>query len=646
MRLGWPLERVVVIDSDQGKSGSSAVDREGFQKLVTEVSLGHAGIVLGLEVSRLARNSTDWHRLLEICALTETLILDEDGLYDPRHFNDRLLLGMKGTLSETELHVLHARLQGGILNKARRGELRKVLPTGLEYDSDGRVILDPDRQIQQTLQTFFRTFERLGSAMATVKHFRRNNLLFPRRQRPGMVLVWAPLTHALALHVLRNPRYAGCYVHGQTRTRRTPDGKSKVKCLAQDEWQVVLPGAHPGYITWEQYQSNRRTLRNNSRAHAADRRHPPREGPALLQGLAVCGLCGKPMTIRYHARQGRLVPDYVCQREGIQKGEAICQSIRGAGVDQAIGEILLSMLQPMTLEVSAAVQQELQNRLAESDRLRKQHVERARYEADKARHRFMKVDPDNRLVADALEAEWNEKLRALAEAQEQYERQRQADRQALDAENQALVRSLATTFPQLWNDPGTSHRDRKRMVQLLIEDVTLIRGEEITLHIRFKGGAAQTRRVPAPLPACRTWQTDPKIVALIDDLLNRHTNQRIADMLNAEGLKSGKGGVFTRMTVRNIVQSHGLPSRFDRLRKKGLQTKREMAKSLRISPQTVERWRHHGILKGHAYDDRGRYLYEPMTNEKPSKRQGVKLTDPRRHPQDQAQETEEVQCEA
>jgi DNA invertase Pin-like site-specific DNA recombinase len=642
VRLGWPLERVIVIDSDQGKSGASAADREGFQQLVTEVSLGHAGIVLGLEVSRLARNSTDWHRLLEICALTETLILDEDGLYDPRHFNDRLLLGMKGTLSETELHVLRARLQGGILNKARRGELRRILPTGLGYDDDGKVILDPDRQIQQTFRTFFRTFERLGSALGTVKFFRKKKLLFPRRQRPGMHLIWAPLTHSLTLDVLHNPRYAGCYVYGQTRTRRTPEGKHKVQCLPPEEWEVVLPQAHPGYITWEEYQGNQRTLLKNSRAHSKERRHPPREGPALLQSLVICGICGKLMTVRYHTWKDQLLPDYQCKRDGIQNGGPFCQVIRGTGIDQAIGELVVSMLQPMTLEVSLAVQQELASRLDEADRLRKQHVERARYEADKTRQRFMKVDPNNRLVADTLEAEWNEKLRALRDVQEHYEQQRHADRQALDAENQALIRSLATSFAKLWNDPNTSHRDRKRVLQLLIEDVTLVRGEEITLHIRFKGGTAQTRKIPLPPKAYESWLTDPKIVALIDELLTDYTNQQIAEMLNAKGFKSGKGGAFNRMTVRNICQSYSLQSRFERLRKKGLLTNQEMTKALGVTSKTLEIWRRRGVLIGYAFNDRGGNLYEPFQGEKPAKRQGVNLSDPRRFPHIASQEMKEV----
>jgi DNA invertase Pin-like site-specific DNA recombinase len=641
VRLGWPLERVIVIDTDQGQSGSSAADREGFQRLVTEVGLGHVGIVLGLEVSRLARNSTDWHRLLEICAVTDTLILDEDGVYDPRHFNDRLLLGMKGTLSEAELHVLHARLQGGLLNKARRGELRKPLPTGLEYNEEGKVILDPDRRIQQTLHTFFRSFARLGSAMATVKFFRKKNLLFPRRQRPGLRLIWAPLTHGLARDVLHNPRYAGCYVHAQSRTRRTPDGKSKTRCLPQDEWEVVMPGAHPGYITWEQYQTNRRILRNNSPAHGAERRHPPREGPALLQGLAVCGVCGKRMTVRYHAWKEKLKPEYVCQRDGLQKGERFCQVIPGTTIDQAIGDLLVRMVQPVTLEVSLAVQHELASRVEEADRLRKQHVEQARYEADRSRERFMKVDPNNRLVADTLEAEWNEKLRTLREAQEHYEQQRQSDRQILSDENQELVRSLATTFPKLWNDPQTSHRDRKRMVQLLIEDVTLIRDEGLTLHIRFKGGVSQTEKLPAPMPSYKSWQTDPEIVALIEQWLDDYPEREIAKRLNEQGFRSGKGQVFTRLRITNIRASYGLKSRYRRLREAGKLTVKEMSQWLQVSTSTIKDWRRRGLLQ--VYDCGQRFLYEPVAPEAAAKWQGVKVTDPRRSfPQVPSQEPKEV----
>ncbi len=395
--LGWPIERVLVIDCDQGQSGASAAGREGFQRLVAEVSLGRAGIVLGLEVSRLARNNSDWHRLLEICALTDTLILDEDGLYDPSQFNDRLLLGLKGTISEAELHVLRARLRGGILNKARRGELKNPLPVGLVYDAQDRVVLDPDRQVQDALRLLFATYERTGSCSATVKHFRRQGLLFPRRLRRGLrkgALVWGTLAHSRVLQVLHNPRYAGAFFHGRTRSYRSQNSRGRSRRLPPDQWHALLPETHAGYITWDQYQRNQQVLRENAQAYGRDRRHgPPGEGPALLQGMVVCGLCGRRMTVCYHLRKVGLVPNYVCQREAIEHAERICQNIPGLGIDEAIGGLLLEILTPWTLEVALVVQQELQQRLDEADHLRRQHVERARYDADLARDRFMQVDP-------------------------------------------------------------------------------------------------------------------------------------------------------------------------------------------------------------------------------------------------------------
>ena len=265
--LGWPIERVQVIDCDQGQSGASAADREGFQRLVAEVSLGHAGIVLGLEVSRLARNNSDWHRLLEILALTGTLILDEDGLYDPGQFNDRLLLGLKGTISEAELYVLRARLRGGILSKARCGELKTPLPVGLVYDPQGRVVLDPDRQVQDALRALFTTYERTGSGCATVRYFRKQGLLFPRRLRGGLrkgELVWGTLVHSRVLQVLHNPRYAGAFFHGRTRWCRSRNGGKTCRRLPLEEWYALLPETHAGYITWEQYQRNQQGLRENA----------------------------------------------------------------------------------------------------------------------------------------------------------------------------------------------------------------------------------------------------------------------------------------------------------------------------------------------------------------------------------------------
>ncbi|OGR09451.1 MAG: hypothetical protein A2341_02225, partial [Deltaproteobacteria bacterium RIFOXYB12_FULL_58_9] len=497
--LGWPLDRIVVVDSDLGQSGASAVDREGFQKLVAEVGMGRAGIVMGLEVSRLARNSTDWHRLLEICALTDTLILDEDGIYDPAHFNDRLLLGLKGTMSEAELHIMKARLVGGMLNKARRGELQCRLPIGFVYDDAARVVLDPDRQVQQTLRAFFQTFRRTGSATATVKDFRKQGILFPRRAKDGAhkgEVLWGQLEHARALWVLHNPRYAGAFCYGRSRQR--PHAQAgRYHRLPREEWIALIQGAHEGYITWDEFEENQRRLQANSAAHGADRRHsPPREGPALLQGLVVCGTCGLRMTVRYHLRGGQPLPTYVCQRDGIEHAAPICQSIPGASVDEAVGNLLLDAVQPMALEVTLAVNEELQGRIDQADALRRKRVERAQFEVELARRRYMRVDPDNRLVADSLEAEWNEKLRALTQAQEEAERERQADRVLIDEDQRARILGLATDLPRLWRDPATPAREKKRMLRLLVEDVTLLKGKELTAHVRFRGGDAKTLSLP------------------------------------------------------------------------------------------------------------------------------------------------------
>jgi len=645
--LGWPVERVIVIDSDLGKSGAAGVDREGFKRLVSEVGLGHAGIVLGLEVSRLARNSTDWHRLLEICALSDTLILDEDGLYDPSHFNDRLLLGLKGTMSEAELHVLRARLQGGIRNKARRGELKSPLPVGLEYDQQDHVVLDPDRQVQQALRTVFQTYERAGSACAVVRFFREQNLLFPRRLRRGPnkgQLVWAPLGHTRVLQTLHNPRYAGAFVYGRFRTRKNSSGRHSIEKLPQDQWHTLLPDTHPGYITWEQFQQNQQRFREYAQAYGFDRRKsPPGQGPALLQGLVMCGICGQRMTVRYHKRKGRLDTNYLCQRHGIEYAQPICQSVPGVGIDQAIGELLVQMIEPVTLEVALTVQQELQSRLEEADQLRHQQVERARYEADLAQNRYMQVDPNNRLVADSLEADWNQKLRALTQAQEQYEQQCQADRVVFDEQSKARVMSLATDFPKLWRDSQTPDRERKRMVRLLIEDVALIKAKQITVHVRFKGGTTQTLTLPIPLSAGEARRTGADVIGEIDRMLDHHTDAQIASQLNQRDLRSGTGGAFTTTIVSRIRRNYRLKSRHDRLRDAGMLSLAELSEQLSVTPGTIKLWRNHGMLRAHVYNSKGECLYEPVNGSGPVKSQGHRLSERRRFPEVAPDRTNEVQ---
>jgi DNA invertase Pin-like site-specific DNA recombinase len=620
--LGWPAENVIVIDCDLGQSGASAVDREGFQKLVAEVGIGKAGIVLGLEVSRLARNNTDWHRLLEICALTDTLILDEDGIYDPSHFNDRLLLGLKGTMSEAELHVLKARLQGGILNKARRGELQSPLPVGFIYNHEARPVLDPDKQVQESLRVFFDTFRRAGSATATVKAFRQQGLLIPRRLKKGPHkgdLLWAQLTHSRSLQILHNPRYAGAFIYGRTRVRKRVDGGEIFQKVPRDQW-LLIPGMHAAFISWDDYESNQKRLRENAQSQGKDReKSPPREGPALLQGLVLCGVCGNRMTVRYHSRAGRLVPDYVCQKEGIENARPICQSVNGEQIDNLVGRLLVATVTPLALDVTLAVQQELQTRMEEVDRLRRKQVERARYDADLAQRRYMHVDPANRLVADSLEAEWNNKLRVLNEAQQEYERLRQSDRMVADKAQRDQIAALARYFPQLWLDPKTPDRERKRMIRLLVEDVTLVKRDQILMHVRFRGGVTQSLTLPLPLGAPELRKTGEDVIREVDLLLDNHTETEIAPILNRMGLRSGSGQPFTMMSVHNIRRNHGLKSHFQRLRDKGLLTIEEIAERLGIAPCVVKTWRDKGLLQAHRYNDRDECLYEPPADDLPGK---------------------------
>jgi len=614
LTLGWPEERIIVIDHDQGQSGASVVDREGFQRLVAEVGLGKAGIVMGLEVSRLARNCADWHRLLEICALTGTIILDEDGIYDPGHFNDRLLLGLKGTMSEAELHVLKARLLGGILSKAQRGELKVPLPVGLVYDEEDRVVLDPDQQVQKSLRHLFATFVRTGSAWGTVQAFRREGVKFPRRGQAGAgERVWCPLTLATVLTTLHNPRYAGTFCFGRTRTWSDPDGHWHCQRLPRDQWRFVKQNVHPGYLSWEDYEANEARLLANQQARGGGERKAggaAREGPALLQGLVLCGQCGRSMTLRYHQRGGRLTPNYVCAKAAVEEAQPVCQSIPGGGVDEAVGRLLMECVTPLALEVALKVQEELQARLEEADRLRQQHVQRAQYEADQARVRYMRVDPNNRLVADTLETQWNDKLRSLTQAKEECEKQRRLDAQRLTAEQKAKVLALASDFPKLWNDAKTPDRERKRMARLLLEDVTLRREEEVLVQVRFKGGATRELRLPLPQRAWEMTQTNPQILTAIDQLLEDHTGKEVAQMLNQRQWRSGHGLDLNQRMVHRLAKDHHLASRDERLRARGLLTPQEIAEQLGSKPNLVDYWREQGLLKGARRNEKNEYYYE------------------------------------
>jgi DNA invertase Pin-like site-specific DNA recombinase len=628
--LGWRDEQVTVIDTDQGESGASASWREGFQRLVSEVGMGRAGIVMGLEVSRLARNSADWHRLLEICALAETLILDEDGVYDPSDFNDRLVLGLKGTMSEAELHVLKARLRGGILSKARRGEYRCPLPTGFVYDETGDVVLDPDVQVRDTIRYFFDTFARLGSAHQTVKLFRQEALLFPSRGRrsgepPNL---FQSLTVSTAMRMLHNPRYAGAYAYGRRRYRRTPTGQKVVANRDVDDWIACIPNAHPGYISWERYQENLRVLEANGGGYDVARSSPPREGVALLQGKAVCGRCGRFLRTRYRGGRGKPESWYVCDRGSAAVGEPDCQSIAGGPVDRAVGRLVAELMTPAAVELAITVQEEVEARHEEVAQLRCRAIERARADADLAQRRYMAVDPDNRLVADTLEAEWNEKLRALASACEDRDRQLGEERLVLDATLRSRLVTMATDLRTLWDDPATAPRERKRMLAHVVEDVTLVKVPEegvTRIHVRFRGGRTDTLVVENPKSSAEQVKTPPAIVALVDDLLDDYVYEDIAGILNDRGLRPGgaarKGCADARFTAKRVAylaHRNHLKSRHDRLRERGMLTKTEIADRLGIHPETVERWTKHGLLVRHSSSG-NRWLYEVPDDNLPAK---------------------------
>ena len=616
--LGWPPGRITVIDSDLGQSGADR-DRDGFNRLVAEVTLGNAGIVLSLEVSRLARNSSDWHRLLELCAMTGTLILDEDGLYDPHNFNDRLVLGLKGQISEAELHFLRARLQGGIISRARRGELKLPLPIGFVYDPLGKVALDPDSQVRSSVSLLFTTFEQTGSAMATVKVFRKEQLLFPRRPCCGprtSEAVWSKLTHSKALQILHNPRYAGAFIYGRTLRSRRPDGSYSYRTLPIDKVEVLLKDQHDGFISWERFEANQRRLSENSRCSGA--RRPPREGQALLQGLVICGRCGDAMTVRYGTRKGRLVPTYLCQRRAVEHGTGTCQSVPGTGIDRDVGALVVKLMEPETLEVALQVQRELEAKDEEVEKWHEQQVQRAQEEVEIARQRFMKVHPDNRIVADVLETEWNGKLSALNDVQRECDRRKAEKRDHLADRERQRILGLAADFRKLWNDPDVLNRERKRMIKLLIEDVTITRGTMIALGVRLKGGAVRKLEIAPERPSPEMHVTPPGTVSAIDELLEEFCEGEIAGILNQRGLRTGYGKPFNLRRVQRVRRNYGLRTRYGRLRDRGLLTAEELAGRFGVTKFTIAVWRREGMLTAVPCNDKNEHLYE-MPDDPPVK---------------------------
>jgi DNA invertase Pin-like site-specific DNA recombinase len=604
--LGWPIERVHTIDDDQGRTAAEFSQRDGFESLLSEVAIGHAGILFGLEVSRLARNNAAWQRLLEVCALTGCLVGDEDGIYDPAHFNDRLLLGIKGTIAEAELHVLTARLVGAQRAKARRGELEVRLPIGLLYNAAGRVVLDPDPRIQASLQFIFDTFRQIRSAVAVTTQFRREGREFPRRIRRGNTqdVVFGPLQGGRIFSILHNPRYAGAYVYGRTPVRHTPGLTAKKVAVPRTQWQALIPNAHPGYISFEEFESNQQILEQN-RAHSALRYVWSRERPrsqALLTGRVLCGTCGSRLQMRDDVRNGQRIRYYACLDAATVDAHPAERWFPAPLIDAAIGTLLLQTLTPAAVERAIDVAEEVRKRLEVIEAARRREIEQARARCELKRRRFLSCDPDHRLVADTLEADWNQALRVLDALQQGHEHHRHTEAARLDQESRSRLSSLVQDFPSIWNDPKADPAERRRLVGQLIEDVTLIHGDSITVRVRWRGGKTRSFTVDRPKPIAGSRKTAPDVIAALDALLETCSDCEAAQQLNASGHRTWKGQRFTNKGVRLVRLRYGLKSCRERWLAKGYLTTEQAAQTLGIPVTAVRQLARDGRLPCKHYD--------------------------------------------
>jgi DNA invertase Pin-like site-specific DNA recombinase len=615
--MGWSPSMIRILDGDLGLSGAQATGREDFKTLVAEVSMGHAGAIFALEVSRWARSCLDWHRLLELCALTRTLVVDEDGCYDPSDFNDALLLGIKGTLAYAELHLIRARLQGGKRNKAERGELRFPLPVGLSYDELGRIELDPDREIQGAVHLVFSSFRKTGSAYGVVREFVRQGLGFPKRAYGGAwdgKLIWGQLTHNRVLGILKNPSYAGAYVFGRYRSVKTVSSQGEVRSqnrlMPMAEWQVHLPEHHEAYISWNEFLENHAILeKNRVVGEETVLSGPAREGLALLHGLLVCGACGRRLTVRYQG-SGGLYPIYECSwRKSERPSLPDCINIRCDLLDTVVCRRILEVVQPVQLEIALAALEELEKREEASCRQWRMRIERAEYEAQMAEKRYMEADPSNRLVTATLEERWNDTLVALEEIKQQFIQFRHKEHCTATAEQRQQILALARDFPRLWNSPGTKAKDKKRMLRLLIKDITAEKTgspKQVVLHVRWQGGLSEDLCVDFPPTMADRLRYPEAIVQRVRILSPKLTDKQIAAVFNEEGRLSATGKVFTERMIQWIRWKHDI--RVDQQRSPDEMTVTEVADRFNVSSDVVYGWINRGMVEARRRNTGSPYL--------------------------------------
>lgn len=599
LRLGWTSDMILILDGDLGASGAQMTGRKDFQMLVADVSMRKVGAVFALEASRFSRSCTDWHRLLELCALTDTVIIDEDGVYNPADFNDQLLLGLKGTMSQAELHFLRARLQGGKLNKARKGELRTPLPVGFVYDDEGRTVLDPDSEVRHAVRFLFDYFYQVGTAYGVVHRFSKNGLRFPKRSYGGAwdgKLIWGRLTGSRVLCVLKNPSYAGAYVHGRYQSIKeiAPDGSFRLRAkeMPMSAWTVLIKDHHEGYISWDRFMHNKKVLeQNRTNGEETLTGGPAREGLALLQGLLLCGHCGRRLSVRYKGNGG-IYPTYECnwlRREGLSTRG--CLQIRCDLADQPIVKRVLEVIKPKQIEIALKALEEFERRENAIKNQWQMKIERAEYEANLAQRRYEEVDPSNRLVAATLERRWNEALVKLEEVRKEFSQQQRKKQIAVTEGQKAELQKLAQDLPRLWKASTTKAKDHKRILRLLIKDITVeksITPKQVMLHVRWQGGACEDILVHIPLDYATRMRYPNKIIQKVRKLAKHLTDYQIATAFNQEGIKSAKGNPFNPSMIQWIRYKHHISGL--NLKHPEELTVKEVAKKFAVNTSVVYSW--------------------------------------------------------
>lgn len=565
--LGWSPDAITIIDEDQGQSAVAATHRHGFQRLVAAVAAGEVGLVLMLEASRLSRCGSDWHRLIELCSLMQTLIADEQAVYDPRQPNDRLLLGVKGTLSEAELMTLRTRLFEGRWNKARKGQLGRSVPTGYVCDGEGHWVKDPDRQVQDRLSYLFGLFRRLGVARQVLVSLKAEQLTLPVRLWGGPShgqLQWQAPTYSRVIRLLHNPAYAGAYVYGEWEyegTQRSPKtGKAQARLRGLENWPVCIQAHHEGYITWEEYLANQHRLRQN--AYGSTTQGAARRGAALLQGLVWCGRCGAKMGVNSYSVKDRRRPSYICSHAYSDGAAHTCQSMTSKPVDELVVALFFEALAPAQIRIALQAVEHLQQERQALQHQWEQQLEQARYEVRHAQRQYDAVDPDNRLVAAELERRWNDKLDALQKLEKAYAEAQRQSRFTVNGEEKQAMANLAQDLPAVWNAPTTTDAERKQLLRYAIAEVQLdgvTTPGKIAIRMTWQSGAVTERQIDRIKVGIWAPRTDDTVIERIRDWAPTHTVHEIVERLNREGLRSAHGRAFRDYHVLYIARRHQIP---------------------------------------------------------------------------------------